>query len=151
MSKASRQSISLLAIVSGVFITMDSFQLAPELAPTIDWGRQVCDDCIKNYPETGDYHKNLKWMEGRLKEIDKDLNNRHDIYSMIVLTSIASHIMEDLIEMIKNKYKLSLLEPVYEAVQGLSDQIDPKKDCFDAYEEADNLLNKIYERLGFVR
>lgn len=151
MSKASRQAITLLAVVNGVFITMDSYELAPELTPTIDWGMEVCKQCVSKYPETGDPKKNFKWMQNKLQLIDKDLNGREDIYTMIVLTSIASHIMSDLEEMIRDKAKLALIEPVAEVVQGVSAQIDPKGDCFDAYEEADRLLKRIYEHLEFSR
>ena len=151
MSKASRQTITLLAVVNGIFITMDSYNLAPELTPTIDWGMQVCKECISKFPETGNPQKNFKWMQEKLRLIDKDLNGRQDIYTMIVLSSIASHIMTDLEERIKDKNKLKLMEPVSETVKGLNDQIDPDGDCFEAYEEADKLLKRIYMHLEFSR
>lgn len=151
MSKASRQTIILLAVVNGIFITMDDYKLIPELAPTIDWGMKICKQCISKYPETGDSQKNFKWMQTKLQIIEKDLNNRNDIYTMIVLTSIASHIMMDLTEMIKDTKKLELIEPIVETVQGLSIQIDPEGDCFEAYEKADRLLKKIYNHLEFTR
>ena len=149
MSLASRQSITLLAIVNGVFITMDDYGLAPELTPTIDWGLEVCHQCVTEFPETGDPGKNLRWMQAKLDLVDKDLSGRADIYTMIMLTSIASHIITDLLEWIKDESKLALIDPVAEVVCGLSDQIDPKGDCFQAYEEADSILRKIYSHLEF--
>jgi hypothetical protein len=150
MSKASRQTIALLAVVNGVFITIEEFNLAPELVPTTDWGRKVCKDCIDVFPETGNRKKNLEWMTDRLHKIDDYLNNvQKTFYTITVLVNLAHLIMTDLLERIKDKKKREILIPVMEVVDGLSDQIDPEKNIWAAYEEADRMLVKLYEYLEF--
>lgn len=149
MSKASRQSISLLAVVHGCFTTIQEFNLAPELAPTIHYGVEVSGKCIKNFPETGDREKNLKWMVDKIHRIDDDLNKSESVYTMIVLTSLSHQIITDLSEKIKDKAKLERLEVVEEVIYSVSDIIDPKKDKFSAYEEADRILNRLYSYLEF--
>lgn len=149
MSKASRQTISMIAMVNGVFITIDNYNLAPEIDATIQYGLEICNDCMTAFPETGNRYKNGLWCKKKLGEIEKYFNNADSLYSTIVLTSMATHIMEDLTAKIKDPVKLALLEPVYEVVVGVSDQIDPKGNCFDAYEEADRLLKRFYSVIEF--
>lgn len=151
MSKASRQSIALLAIVKGVILTIQEYKLAPELDATILYALDVCEGCVSKFPETGNPNKNMKWMTERIHMIDDDLNKSNSIYSMITLTNLAHHIVTDLQECINDSTKLDLIKPVGEVIEGLSDQIDPIKDCFEAYEEADRILDKLYRYLEFSR
>lgn len=150
MSKASRQSITLLAVVHGCFKTIHSFNLAPKLSPTILYGIEVSEKCIHKFPETGDSKKNLKWMTEKIHQIDDDLNKSESVYTMIVLTSLAHQIITDLSEKIRNKSKLKLLEEVEEVIYSVSDMIDKNKDKFDAYEEADRIIRKLYNYLEFT-
>ncbi len=149
MSKASKQTISMIAMVNGVFITIDNYKLAPEIDATIQYGLEVCYGCMNTFPETGDRYKNGEWCKLKLEEIEDYFNQADSLYSMIVLTSMATHIMEDLTNKIKDPAKLALLEPVHEVVIGVSEQIDPKGDCYDAYEEADRLLKRFYSVIEF--
>lgn len=151
MSKASRQSVAMIAMVNGVFITIDSYDLAPEISATIQYGLEVCGGCMHTFPETGDRHKNGLWCRSKLSEIEEEFNKANSLYSMIVLTSMATHIMEDLTERINDPVKLDLLEPIHEVVQGVSEQIDPNGDQFDAYEEADRLLTIFYNKIEFTQ
>lgn len=150
MSKASNQTITLLAVINGIFITIDDWKLAPELAPTVDWGMEICKECIEKFPETGNPQKNYKWMQNKLRESEEFLGTKAgNLYSSIVLSAIANHIITDLMERIKDPKKLELLIPIDEVVQGLNFQLDPKGSAFDAYEEADNHLSKLYKLLEF--
>ncbi len=149
MSQASKQSIALLAVIHGCFKTIDSYELAPELTPTIHYGLEVSEKCIHDFPETGNQEKNLKWMVDKIHCIDDDLNKSESVYTMIVLTSLSHQIITDLSEKIQDRAKLKLLEVVEEVIYAVSDQIDKKKDQFSAYEEADKILNKLYGYLEF--
>lgn len=149
MSKASRQSLTLLAVVHGCFVTIDTFELAPELSPTIIYGVEISEKCILNFPETGNRQKNIKWIEDRIHLIDEELNKSESFYTMIVLTSLAHQIITDLSEKIQDKAKLNQLEEVEEVIYSISDVIDDKKDQFSAYEEADKILKKLYNYLEF--
>lgn len=150
MSKASKQSIALLAIVNGIFITIDHYNLSGEQAPTVDYGMEVCKEVITNFPETGDPKKNFKWMQSKIQESDKFLRKEGtNLYTAIVLTSLAQHIITDLIDKIDDPVKLKILEPLDDVITGLSEQIDPKGTEFLAYEEADRHLKKIYRLLEF--
>lgn len=151
MSKASRQTLSMIAMVNGIFITIDEYELAPEIEATIQYGLEVCNMCMADFPETGDRYKNEAWMKSKLTEVEKEFNKSGSLYSTIVLTSMATHMMEDLTERIKDPVKLKLLTPVHEVVAGVSAQIDPKGDQFEAYEEADRLLTKFYGIIGFTQ
>jgi hypothetical protein len=141
----------MIAMVTGVFITIDEYDLADEIAPTIQYGLSVCNTCMETFPETGDRNKNGAWCHAKLQEIENEFNKADSLYSLIVLISMATHIMEDLTARIKDPVKLKLLEPIHEAVTGVSMQIDPEGDCFAAYEEADRLLHKFYRVIGFTQ
>ncbi len=151
MSRASRQTIAMIAMVNGVFLTIDNYKLAPEIEATIQYGIDVCYKCMDAFPETGDRQKNGAWCTKKLEEVENDFNKADSLYSMIVLTSMATHIMEDLTARINDPVKLNLLAPIAEVVTGMSEQIDPQGDQFEAYEEADRLLHKFYGVIGFTQ
>jgi len=151
MSLASRQSISLLAVVHGCFKTMDTFNLSGDLAPTVLYGIDVSEKVIHNFPETGNRKSNLKWMTEKIHQIDDDLNKSKSVYTMIVLMSLALQIIIDLSEKIKDKAKLKQLSEIEEVIFAIRDAIDPKWDHDEAYKEADRILDKLYGLLGFVR
>jgi hypothetical protein len=149
MSKASRQTISLLAMVNAVFITIDSYGLAVELAPTIEYAKDICEKCIIKFPESGSSSKNMDWMHAKMKTAKPHFDKPNSPYSMIVLMVIAQHIVNDLQECINDPVKLNLIEPIAEVVFTVNGTIDPKGDQFEAYEEADKLLATLYHILEF--
>ena len=151
MSLASRQSLSLLAVVHGCLTTIDSYDLAPELSPTVHYGIEVSEQCIMQFPETGNKDKNNKWMVEKIHLIDDDLQKSESLYTMILLTSLAHQIVTDLSEKIHDKVKLEQIKIVEEVIYSISDKIDKNKDQFKAYEEADRILKKLYNYLEFTR
>lgn len=141
----------MLAMVNGVFLLIDKYELAPELDATIQYGLEVCYECVNKFPETGDREKNGKWCHEKLSEIEPEFDAAQSLFQMIVLISMATHIMDDLVQRIRDPKKLKYIVPVHEVVNGMSTQIDPKGDQFEAYEEADKLLNKFYTVIGFTQ
>lgn len=145
-----RQTLTLLAIVNGIFITFETYNLKPEYTPTIDWGKQMCAECIEIYPETGNAQSNLKWMTEKVHEADDFLGTGSEhMYRATVLSFMSHCIVSDLLVKVKDEHKVDLLTPVQEVVYGLDDQIDPNGDQFDSYDEAVVYVNKLYKILGF--
>ena len=149
MSRASRQSLALLAIVHGIWCTIDSYNLAPELAPTVQYGKEVSEKVVIEFPESGDPVKNRKWIEDRVEEVDRVLNGSDEEYELATLSSIMLHILSDLYSVIKDKKKVELLNLDFEAADGFNEQIDPYGDQFKYYDKADKLVAKIYRILEF--
>lgn len=150
MSKASRQSLALLATVSGAMKMIERESLSPELLPTVVYTGETVDKCVYAFPCTGDEGMNLKWIEERMAEWQDTLNTIEGNWTAIILVSIAHQIMEDLTVKIKNKNKLKLIAPAEEALQGLSDLLDPEGTCYEAYVTADRLVADMYSRLEFT-
>lgn len=148
MSQASRQSLSLLALVHWCFVTINDFELAPELAHTIQYGVEVSERCILDFPETGDRDKNSKWIKEKIALIDADLTKNDSLYTAIVLIQLSDQIVTNLCEKIRDKAKLKRIEIVDEVISAVSDKIDDGFN-YDAYEEADRLIEKFYSYLGF--
>jgi hypothetical protein len=150
MSKANRQTIALLAIVSGAMHTVEHFNLDADNISIVLYAKDVCDECVKRFPCSGNEAKNQKWICDRMEEYDKELIKMVDEhYSTVLLTSMCSQIITDLTERIRDVYKLGLIEPVKEAVQALHDRIDPTGDKFSEYERADRLLDIAYKIFEF--
>ncbi len=151
MSLATRQSVALLSIVYSVFTTIKQYNLAPELEATILYGIDTTEKCIINFPGTGDNRKSEKWIREKIHCIDDDLRQSESVYTMIVLVSLSNQILADMMQKIRNRTKLEMLEEVNEITISISNKIDPKGDQFEAYEEADKLLLKLYHHLGFIQ
>lgn len=149
MSKASKQTIVLLSMVKAAFIIIEELDLTPELAPTIVYGKSICDEGLKFFWFNNDTPKNRRWIKERVRQADGLLNETSTMYSAVVLASLAELIVNDLIQRIRDVRKLKFIEPIHEAVSGLSDQIDSKGIHFEAYEEAENHLKDLYRALEF--
>lgn len=153
MSRASNQSKVLISFINSVFITIEDYKLTPELEHTVLYGKELALKCIDTFPESGKFHKNTRWMVEKIHEIDEILNkySKNATYSAILLVSIAEQVCTDLMEKIKDKNKLQLLEPLHEAINGLSDQIDPLGIHFLDYEKAAEEISLIYKVVGFTK
>lgn len=150
MSAASKQALAILAIVDGIFITIRDYQLEPELLATVLYGEKVCSSAIMAYPETGDTEKNLLWITEKVSKIETVWGGCDDLYTFGVLLAMASHLIVDLMGVVQDGYKLSLLLPVFEVVEGLYGLADANRDNYPAYEMADTLLSAFYADIGFV-
>lgn len=150
MSKASRQTVGLLAIVSGCLKTIEDFRLAFEFIETTTHAKKLCDAAVKVFPTTGDDNKLIEWVRVRMNKYDAVLLTlTGEKYHAVLLTSMATQICTDLMEKIKNKQKLAIIEPVANAVQELHDKIDPHGHCVEDFEKADELLTIAYDIFGF--
>jgi hypothetical protein len=149
----SRQEICILAFLNGIIITIKNYKLREDLAPTIEYGLEIFNDCIDNYPEVGDVQMNFLWIQGKVQKSQEFLGeDSESLYTAIVLVKLASLMVTDLVEKVNdNPKKFSYLEPIEELIAGLNDQLDPDGDQFEAYEKADEHLKKIYDLIGFTQ
>lgn len=135
-------------MVNGIFITATEIEGVDHLLPTIEYGKQVCTDCINNFSETGNVRKNFEWMVDKIHKAQKYLDAERNEYDLHHIVNIGHMIVIDLCEVIKDKQKLEMLNVVMEVLDGLSDQIDPEGIHFIDYDRANQTVQHLYEILS---
>lgn len=150
MSKASKQSLALLAVATGAMIMIENEALDDSVMPTVLYSRETLEHCVHVFPVVPHNEtKGAEWMHEKLSGWQDRINELEGNWTAIILVSIAHQIISDLCDRIRAPHKLKILRPAEEALAGLSDQIDPEGDQYAAYEKADELLKDLYRRLGF--
>ena len=150
MSSATVQSFVILAIATGAIITVEERGLAPDEMPAILYAKEVGDKAFRKFPEMGNPKKNLAKTYQHCENLRDRLDSAADEYSPLILITISQILLTDLMEKIKDKSKLELLEPLAEAVDGIHDLLDPDWRHIDVYEKADDLVAEIKKEIGFV-
>ena len=152
MSKAGKQSVALLAMVTGMMKTVVDFDMIDEEMSIAVYAHEVAFKCTTKFPITNDNAKNNEWIQDRVRKFDAFLVAQKDLkYHAILITNLALTTLTDLTEKIRDKDKLEMIEPVIEAVQALYTALDSKMNNDAAYELTDALLNKAYSLIGFER
>lgn len=150
MSKATTQTIGLLAVISGSLKTIYNAKLMPKFDSATLYAIDTVDGLIKKYPITGDEMKMREQVEDGMKQYDKILNSMtNKRFNAPLLTAMAIHVCGDLMLRIKDKKKLEVLEPIREAVIGLNELIDPKGQCIEEFDDGEELVTIAYNIFGF--
>ncbi len=150
MSKSDIQTQTILAVATGAIITVEENGMAANEMPAIVYAREVSNECYRKYPETGNPSKNAAAVFNHCYNLREKLDAASDKFSPLILISISQLLMTDLMEKVKDKNKLKLLEPVSEAIDGIHNLLDPDGKHIDVYEEAEKLCNYVKEEIGFV-
>jgi len=150
MARSDIQTQTILAVATGSIMTVKCSTLLNNELPAILWAEEVGNKSFREYPETGDPAKNLKAVYNHCENLRHHLDPACDEFSPLVLITLSQLLLTDLMERVKDKHKLALLEPVAEAVDGLHDLLDPDGRHIDMYEEADRLCKIVKEEIGFA-
>lgn len=149
MSRASIQTMTIMAVAAGALVTMEESGLAGDLLPAVLYGRDVANRCMDGWPETGSPRKNLAACIAHCERMADELYKSADLYSPLCLTSLAQFLLTDLQERVSDQDKLDLLDPVIEAIDGIHDLADPDGDKYDVYAEAERLAGVVKQEIGF--
>ena len=156
MSKATRQSLALLATVSGAMKVTESLKNEENelhfrfMSKYIEEARKRSDNAVYKWNCTGDENKNTKIIIEHITWWEKELEKQNWQITPLVLTNMSLQCLYDLHTKIKDKYKLSLIEPIIKPLKKLSDYIDPHGDKFETYQYVDNLLSILYKKIEFT-
>jgi hypothetical protein len=150
MSKADIQTQTILAVVTGAITTVKEEKLHKKELPAILYAEDVANKSFAEYPETGNPAINVMAVYEHCKNMRDELDGSAEKFSPLVLITLSQLLLTDLMERLNNKYKLSLLEPVTEAVDGIHDLLDPGGKHIDIYEEAERLCEIVKKEIGFV-
>ena len=135
MSTATNQSLCILSFINATFITITE----DKFLPTVEYAKEVCQKIIRDFPESGNTIKNHHTILNWMYEINHELPERKGMYTSLLLSNISSLLITDLMERIKDKKKLRMLEELKEVCIGLNDQLDPNGAYFDSIEKAEEL------------
>lgn len=149
MAKSDIQSQVILAVVTGAIITVEEAGIAEGELPAILYAREVGDKAFRQWPETGNPKKNLLACTNHCKNLAEKLDKASDEHSPLVLISLSQLLLTDLMERVKNKKKLRILEPLREAVDGIHNLLDPKGQHYDVFEYAEELARAVKNEIEF--
>lgn len=151
MSHSTRQSLTLLAAIGGCLIRLDTIK-AFEKSPIIEFVTNetagYVHEALKNWPQSGDTRKNQRWVAIQI-ETWRLAMKEDDVFYPEVLAKVCEQCAADLLTVINNSYKLKLLKPVAEGVAVIHGHFDSAGENFEAYEETERLMRKLYELIDW--
>lgn len=146
MSKATRQSCTLLAVIGGCMYEIwrkRMFSVVKLHEHTLETYKLVVDTLDK-WPDSGDTKKNLAWCMKKV-EIWHSYLKDDDKFYVTTLAAICELCLADLRTITKDKYKTKLLDKLVEPVERVHRFMDPYCENLVAYDEASRLMGKLYE------
>ena len=150
MSRATNQTVILLAVLSGSFKTIARAENCPaSVQGTVLWAMEEASQITINFPETGKGEKNLDWMMVRLHKWEKLIDCLDLDMEYQTLLYVCNHVIYDLTDKISNPAKLRLIQPLREAIDNMITVTDSTGKQFKAMEGADKLLGELYELIEF--
>lgn len=151
MSKASRQSLALLAVACGALKVMESekFFVPRRTIAAVSELRVDLEQVVKVYPASGDGPEVVEWMMTKLGPWQEELDRMVAAWSPITLITMTEQLLVDLSAVTRNKKKASLLAPVEQKAIEVSKMFDDRGDYPESYVEANRLLEDLYKRLEF--
>lgn len=150
MSLATRQAMLMLSMVSGSLKLIGAEPgLPPEVAPTILWADEFCENLLDRYPETGDPVKNRRWMKEHLAKWDRIGADKMIRWHTAVVATFALNFVEDLLDKVRNEARADL-ETLRDALIRISYFFTDGEDVA-MFDEATEVTNDLYAVIGFVR
>lgn len=151
MSKATNQSILLLAIVRTCFLIIESDGNVPdELAPTFVYASGLSEKVVNSFPSTGNGHKNAKWRKDVVNRW-KDMGDEMQEWHPLVITTFCNNILDDLLGVLRDKEKRKMVQELRDATIPIGYYDYGVKDEYMHYAEADKLLEEVYGLMEFSR
>ena len=150
MSKADVQAISLLVVVAGSFVCMEKGfpHLPAPLREKICNVRERVFTSIELYPSDKGDARPINEIVDKVTKWEEVLEKHNLGWSMIFLLAASSQCLADLLGKLKNKYKISLIEPLMEDVNGLIGILDHGKN-YEYYDKVADVLYDFYKIIGF--
>ena len=147
MSKATRQSITLLSVMGGCLLRINEDKMFSliHMRELVDKGYVKVVHALRMWPRSGDDTKNVKWVTGIIDKWESHVVGTKDYHRLPVFAKVLERCLADLRDQISNPYKLGLLMDIIEPVSKIHDFVDPNGENFVAYEKCDELMDKLYE------
>jgi len=122
-------------------------QLPAEIAPTVLWANNFCDEVIAKYPMTGDPIKNEVWIHNHFEAVR--LKTDTISWHPAVVATFTLNFLEDLLGKINNRARTDI-EVLRDSLAGISYffHADESDQLFD---EANQMTDEIYSVIGFSR
>lgn len=143
MSKATKQSITMLSLIASVFYFVKYRSDNETIIQTCELGEKTVIDISKkwegiNNHKWGESQKVIGLWQESTENFGQGLLNETYVY-------IASRLLVDLQSRINNPFKLKLLSKLEGFVYTLEQYFDPDTTNYEAYEKGDELLDILYD------
>lgn len=150
MSKATRQSCTLLSVIGGCLYEIHRkhmFSVVKMHEHTNNTYNLVIDILAK-WPDSGDQKKNLAWCTEKVLAWQKHLKSDNQFY-VTTLAAICELCLADLRTITKDRYKTQLLEQLVEPMEKIHRFMDPTCANIIAYEESERLMRNLYDLIDW--
>lgn len=146
-SKATRQSIALLAIIGGSLTRIDECRMFSVVAMkklVKDTYKQTIN-ILNTWPDGAYNVDDANWIDERVVQWGIFLKDVKEHHTLAVFATMCSICLDDLESVIRNKQKLSMIQTLREPVNAILKFIDPNLENFPAFDKADTAMAYFYK------
>jgi len=151
MSKAIRQSTTLLSVIGGCLYEMNDARMFSliHMRELVHDTYKLTIEALREWPRTNDDAKVVRWTKEKIDEWELHVRTVKDFHRLPVLAKVCERCIADLLSKIHDKRKLELLLKLKEPLARIHDFVDVNGENFVAYAKADELMDKLYELIGW--
>lgn len=146
-SKATRQSIALLAIIGGSLTRIDECRMfsVVSMKTLVKEAYKQTIWMMKSWPD-GEYNPDdAEWIDDRVVQWGIFLRDVKEHHTLAVFATMCSICLDDLESVIRNKQKLAMLRTLREPINSILKFIDPNLANFPAFDKADMSMAYFYK------
>ena len=150
MSKATRQSCTLLAVIGGCMFEMSRRKMFSSIAMRdhVNETYQLVAATLEKWPKLGDDAKNRRWITEKI-EVWRRMLNDDDEFILTILAAIAEQCLADLHTVTKDRFKKGMLDNLDAPIHKIHAFSDPSGVNYPAYEEASRLMRGLYDEIAW--
>ena len=141
MSRGNQEALIMLSSFAGCMGNL----MATNAFARVDLRRRIHDifdqTCLTIHHWPSDRSESIPGMTEKIKAWSDAMGKNQDRLSSATIIYMASRILADLEDRIKNRWKREQLAKLRELFQPLEDYVDPDKRNFVAFEEGDRMLD----------
>lgn len=147
MSKAIRNSATLLSIIAGCFHEMDRGKMFAriDMREKVQEAYKTTVHVLDKWPRANDDQKTIRWIKGKIDRWEPHVRNVRNYHRLVVLAKICERCLADLMEKNKSGEKAPLLKTLEPYVISVNEFADPEGGNFPAYDKCNELMDYLYE------
>ena len=146
MSKAIRNSVTLLSVIGGCLYLMDREKMFARLdmREQVAEGHKTLVSILSRWPKDEDDIKTIRWVDQKIVKWEPHIQSVRNYYRLVVFAKVCERCLADLLEKNKSAAKVALLKEIEPYIVSINEFADRDGENFQAYKKCEELMDYLY-------
>ena len=106
-------------------------------------------DVLRAWPKANDDQKTIRWINDKIDRWEPHIKSVRNYHRLVVLAKVCERCYADLLEKNKSAEKVKLLTKLEPYIISINEFADPDGGNFQAYKKCEELIDYLYELIGW--